>query len=92
MGVSSPQGSEPASVRQKQVLLTLHSVELLAQVGPKQQHGSGASPTARHALHSQQHVMHSWAQPTFGGTSTAMLAQQHPATRNLEEQQQDMLK
>eukprot|EP00413_Alexandrium_margalefii_P010896 CAMPEP_0204529716 /NCGR_PEP_ID=MMETSP0661-20131031/10218_1 /ASSEMBLY_ACC=CAM_ASM_000606 /TAXON_ID=109239 /ORGANISM="Alexandrium margalefi, Strain AMGDE01CS-322" /LENGTH=161 /DNA_ID=CAMNT_0051535753 /DNA_START=260 /DNA_END=743 /DNA_ORIENTATION=+ len=88
MGVSSPQGSEPWAAQQKHVPLTLHNVELQAHVGPQQpQHGSGASPMAQQILPSRQHVMPSPAQPSFGGNSSARLAQQIPATTTDLEQQ-----
>ena len=80
MGVSSPQGNEPWQARQNIVALSLKSVALHTQVGPQQHQGSGASPRARHALHSQQHISHSSAQPSFGGHSSTALQQQQPAT------------
>eukprot|EP00966_Prymnesium_polylepis_P106952 2476565-Prymnesium_polylepis.4 len=51
-----------------------------------QQQGSGASPTAQHTLHSKQQVMHSSAQPIFGGNSRAALQQQQPSTITAFEQ------
>ena len=85
-GVSLLQGNEPWTTKQKHLPLILHSVELHAHVGPMQQQGSGTSPTAQHTLHSKQQVIHSSAQPIFGGNSSAALQQQQPSTITAFEQ------